>query len=80
MIVATQPVREQALLGTNYKLHKSLSIVQYCIMERVGRARSSGEVTRGKISSSCLNIPPKTLFYMRKHLIKAGLVLKQVSF
>lgn len=37
VIVANQAVREKALFGLNFKKYKSLNIVQYCIMERVGR-------------------------------------------
>ncbi|CAL8071516.1 unnamed protein product [Orchesella dallaii] len=77
IIVAIQSVREKALLGTNFKKHHSLSVVQYCMVERIGRARHKGEVTRGKISLQMMKIPPKILFYMRKALLATKLVTKQ---
>ncbi|ODM97753.1 General transcription factor 3C polypeptide 1 [Orchesella cincta] len=77
IIVAVQSVREKALFGTNFKKHQGLSVVQYCMVERIGRARHKGEITRGKISLQIMKIPPKILFYMRKALLATKVVIKQ---
>lgn len=51
VIVATQQLRERALMGETANPVIDLNIVQYCFLERVGRSRYHGEVTQGKVSS-----------------------------
>ncbi|CAL8071448.1 unnamed protein product [Orchesella dallaii] len=79
IIIANQSVREKALFGTNFRKYQGLSIAQYCVMERIGRSRYKGEITRGKISLQTMKVPGKTLFYVRKVLLEEKLVTKQTA-
>ncbi|XP_011696801.1 PREDICTED: general transcription factor 3C polypeptide 1 isoform X2 [Wasmannia auropunctata] len=78
VIVASQRVRTQALMGVNVNPTLELTIMRYCFLERVGRARYHGEVTQGKLSLAALKEDPKTLFYHRKFLLQHKLITKQV--
>lgn len=78
VIVASQPVRTQALIGVDISPTLELTIMHYCFLERVGRARYHGEVTQGKLSLAALKQDPKTLFYHRKFLLHHKLITKQV--
>ncbi|XP_025073362.1 LOW QUALITY PROTEIN: general transcription factor 3C polypeptide 1 [Pogonomyrmex barbatus] len=78
VIVASQPVRTQALMSANVSPTLELTIMHYCFLERVGRARYHGEVTQGKLSLAALKEDPKTLFYHRKFLLQHKLITKQV--
>ena len=73
-----QDLRARALLGSQHNpfLAESLSPMQWCILERVGRARTLGEVTQGRRQFT--GESPKTLFYHRKELLKHKLLRKQV--
>ena len=58
----------------------STFLLQWCLLERIGRARHLGDVTQGKTSLTCLAhkmIPPKTQYYFRKKLVARGLITKQ---
>ncbi len=75
-----QDLRGRALLGPRYSpfLSDSLTPMQWCILERIGRSRTQGEVTQGKVSLQFTGESPKTLFYHRKALLKHRLIRKQV--
>ena len=77
-LVATQDARNTALMGLNINPGLELTIMQYCVLERIGRSRYMGEVTQGKVSLHLLGEDPKALFYHRKFLIKHKLIVKQV--
>jgi hypothetical protein len=77
-LVATQDARNTALMGLNVNPGLELTIMQYCVLERIGRSRYMGEVTQGKVSLQLLGEDPKALFYHRKFLIKHKLIVKQV--
>ena len=81
-VVASLELRARSLLGKNYDplLVESMSSIQWCLLERIGRARHLGDVTQGKTSLTCLAhkmIPPKTQYYFRKKLVLRGLITKQ---
>jgi hypothetical protein len=77
-LVATQDARNTALMGYNVNPGLELTIMHYCVLERIGRSRYMGEVTQGKVSLQLLGEDPKALFYHRKFLIKHKLIVKQV--
>ena len=79
VLVASQALRNDALLGPNMDpmLCEMLSAMEYCIVERIGRARELGEVSHGKLSLQSMQKSPKDMFYHRKVLIKYGLIRKQ---
>lgn len=56
-----------------------LGVIQYCILERIGRSRYQGEVTQGKRGLQVVTDDPKMLYYFRKLLVKNKLVTKQVN-
>ncbi|KAF7988493.1 hypothetical protein HCN44_001066 [Aphidius gifuensis] len=78
VIVASQSLRENALMGDFVCPTIDLTIKQYCFLERIGRSRYHGEVTQGKRSLVVLGEDPKTLFYHRKVLTKHKLITKQM--
>lgn len=78
VIVASQLLRTRALIGVDVSPTLELTIMHYCFLERIGRARYHGEVTQGKLSLAALNEDPKTLFYHRKFLLQHKLITKQV--
>ncbi|XP_015608744.1 general transcription factor 3C polypeptide 1 [Cephus cinctus] len=78
VIVASQKLRECALMGYNVCPTLELTVMQYCFLERVGRARYHGEVTQGKLSLNSLKEDPKSLFYHRKYLLRHKLITKQL--
>ncbi|XP_066593076.1 general transcription factor 3C polypeptide 1 [Prorops nasuta] len=78
VIVASQYLRDLALMGETVCPMLELTPMQYCFLERVGRSRYHGEVTQGKLSLSLLKEDPKSLFYHRKYLLKHKLITKQI--
>lgn len=78
VIVASQAVRTQALMGVGVNPILEMTIMHYCFLERVGRSRYHGEVTQGKLSLAALKEEPKALFYYRKFLLRHKLITKQV--
>ncbi|XP_075236331.1 general transcription factor 3C polypeptide 1 [Lycorma delicatula] len=77
VIVANQDTRKKALIGSNSNPNLELSPLQYCILERIGRARYHGESTQGKCGLQVLGEDAKTIFYLRKFLLKHNLITKQ---
>lgn len=78
VIVASQTLREQALIDADANPDLQLPITNYCLLERVGRARRIGEITIKK--SGSVREDAKTLFYIRKGLQEHGLIRKQVYY
>ncbi|XP_026830371.1 general transcription factor 3C polypeptide 1 [Ooceraea biroi] len=78
VIVASQAIRTRALLDANVSPTLELTLMHYCFLERVGRARYHGEVTQGKLSLAALKQTPKILFYHRKFLLQHKLITKQI--
>ena len=77
VIVASQSLRERALLGDTACPVLEMNVLQYCFLERVGRARYHGDVSHGKNGLSTLADDPKSMFYHRKFLLKHKLIVKQ---
>ncbi|XP_035702297.1 uncharacterized protein LOC110863338 isoform X2 [Folsomia candida] len=75
VIVASQFLRESLLFQTSNQI--DINGLQYCVVERVGRARYFGEQARGKTSLTVLGVDAKTLFYMRTVLLADGIISKQ---
>lgn len=78
VIVASQELREKALTDDSANPIIQLSLVHYCLLERIGRTRYLGEVTLKKYNS--VTEDAKTLFYFRKILLQHGLIRKQVYY
>nr|CAD7425047.1 unnamed protein product [Timema monikensis] len=78
VLVASQLVRNTALMSKSASPLLELTLMQYCLLERVGRSRYMGEVTQGKVSLQLMGEDPKSLFYYRLQLLKHKLVVKQV--
>ncbi|CAG2061205.1 unnamed protein product [Timema podura] len=79
VLVASQLVRNTALMSKSASPLLELTLMQYCLLERVGRSRYMGEVTQGKVSLQLMGEDPKSLFYYRLQLLKHKLVVKQSS-
>ncbi|XP_033731017.1 general transcription factor 3C polypeptide 1-like, partial [Pecten maximus] len=79
VIVASQEIRENAICGPLYDPSHNWSnmLHAYCILERIGRSRYNGCMSVGPLSLQLFNMPPKTIFYHTKNLVKLGLVKKQ---
>lgn len=78
VIVASQSLREYALMGDNINSTTHIPLTHYCFLERIGRARTIGEITLKK--SSNIKEDAKALFYIRKVLQELGLMRKQVYY
>uniref|UniRef100_A0A6A7FY16 General transcription factor 3C polypeptide 1-like n=1 Tax=Hirondellea gigas TaxID=1518452 RepID=A0A6A7FY16_9CRUS len=77
VVVASQSLREQSLqIPSHVDWFKPLTLAQYCILERIGRTRTMGDVTQGKHGMTQLG-DAKSLFYHRKRLLRLGLITKQ---
>uniref|UniRef100_K1QQ60 General transcription factor 3C polypeptide 1 n=1 Tax=Magallana gigas TaxID=29159 RepID=K1QQ60_MAGGI len=79
VMVASQEQRFTALCGDELEPNSlySLTPVNFCILERIGRSRRVGELSIGDSSLQVFNIQPKSMFYHTLCLIKLGLVKKQ---
>lgn len=78
VVVANQAARNRALRNPDVNPNLELTVMQYCVLERVGRSRYHGDVTQGKVSLQLIGEDAKTLFYHRKVLQKQRLITKQV--
>ncbi|XP_014245478.1 general transcription factor 3C polypeptide 1 isoform X2 [Cimex lectularius] len=78
VIVADQCTRKQVLSIPELNPLVELTDLQYCVLERIGRSRYSGEITQGKYGLQVITEDPKMLFYYRKFLYKHKLITKQV--
>ncbi|GJQ73435.1 hypothetical protein Trydic_g13797 [Trypoxylus dichotomus] len=79
VIVADQVLRNKALGLEQAKSLDKLLNVHYCMLERIGRGRTLGEVTAGRNSLQQMS-QSKTLFYLRKTLLANGLITKQCFY
>lgn len=78
-MVASQELREKALLGLECDPNLPLTDIQYCLLEHVGQARYCGRIQK-TIGSSFFKIESRTTFHHLKRLRKARLVTMQVKF
>ena len=78
-MVASQELREKALLGLDCDPNILLSDMQYCLLEHVGQARYSGRMQK-TIGSNFLKIDSRTMFHHLKTLRKVRLVTMQVKY
>lgn len=78
VIVASQNLRENALIDGSVSPIIQLSLPHYCLLERIGRTRKIGDISIKK--SAHIKEDAKTLFYMRKVLLEQGLIRKQVYY
>lgn len=58
-----------------------LQNVEYCILERIGRARKLGVLTQGNMSlANQFKMDSKSVFHYKKHMIRHGLIEKQFFY
>lgn len=65
VIVASQRLRELVLIPINICMETEITIVPYCLLERIGRARFFGEMTSGKHSLNGTVKDPAMLHYQK---------------
>lgn len=78
VVVAWQIARRRALMNIDVNPNLELTVMQYIVLERVGRSRYHGEITQGQDSLQAVGEDAKSLFYLRKLLHKQRLITKQV--
>uniref|UniRef100_A0A8C4IB21 General transcription factor 3C polypeptide 1 n=1 Tax=Dicentrarchus labrax TaxID=13489 RepID=A0A8C4IB21_DICLA len=76
VVVASQALRFRTLIGSESDPDLKLNDDSYCVLERVGRARWQGELQRD-LHGSSFKIDARKLHYMRKSLVKHGLISMQ---
>ncbi|XP_027139206.1 general transcription factor 3C polypeptide 1 isoform X2 [Larimichthys crocea] len=76
VVVASQMLRFRTLIGIESDPDLKLNDDSYCVLERVGRARWQGELQRD-LHGSSFKIDARKLHYMRKSLVKHGLISMQ---
>ncbi|XP_063738883.1 general transcription factor 3C polypeptide 1 isoform X2 [Eleginops maclovinus] len=76
VVVACQALRFRTLIGPQSDPDLKLNDDSYCVLERVGRARWQGELQKD-LHGSSFKIDARKLHYMRKALVKHGLVSMQ---
>lgn len=79
VMVASQELREKALLGVHCDPNLAIIDIQYCLLEHIGQARYNGRMQRA-IGSSFLKMEPKSLFHYLKGLRMLGLITLQASW
>lgn len=77
IIVGNQKLRESLLIPGKVNPQNQLMIIQYCILERIGRSRYNGEITVGKYSLLEIVRDSNILHYHRKQLLNLKLIVKQ---
>lgn len=77
IIVGNQKLRESVLIPATVNPQSQLMIIQYCILERIGRSRYNGEITVGKWSLLEIVRDSNILHYHRKQLLNTKLIVKQ---
>ncbi|KAI0233752.1 General transcription factor 3C polypeptide 1 [Lamellibrachia satsuma] len=77
VIVASQQLRNRALYGREADVTMLLPLKQYCFIERIGRSRYHGEVTNGLNSLAIFKGAIKSVFYMKKLLMRRDLITAQ---
>ncbi|XP_041790222.1 general transcription factor 3C polypeptide 1 [Chelmon rostratus] len=76
VVVASQVLRFRTLIGNESDPDLKLNDDSYCVLERVGRARWQGELQKD-LHGCSFKIDARKLHYMRKALVKHGLVSMQ---
>ncbi|XP_073327021.1 general transcription factor 3C polypeptide 1 isoform X3 [Pagrus major] len=76
VVVASQALRFRTLIGSESDPDLKLNDDSYCVLERVGRARWQGELQRD-LHGCSFKIDARKLHYMRKSLVKHGLISMQ---
>ncbi|CAK6972755.1 general transcription factor 3C polypeptide 1-like [Scomber scombrus] len=76
VVVASQSLRFRTLIGPESDPDLKLTDDSYCVLERVGRARWQGELQRD-LHGSSFKIDARKLHYMRKSLVRHGLISMQ---
>ena len=79
VMVASQELREKALLGVHCDPNLAIIDIQYCLLEHIGQARYNGRMQRA-MGSSFLKMEPKSLFHYLKGLRMLGLITLQASW
>ncbi|XP_029009118.1 general transcription factor 3C polypeptide 1 [Betta splendens] len=74
--VASQTLRFRTLIGSESDPDLKLSDDSYCLLERVGRSRWEGELQRD-LHGNSFKTDARKLHYMRKALVKHGLIRMQ---
>ncbi|CAH0548899.1 unnamed protein product [Brassicogethes aeneus] len=80
VIVADQDARKNAIMFEGSDPITELNDIEYGIIERLGRARQYGEITRGHISLQSLIPDSKSLHHYQNNFIKYDLIRKQVFY
>ncbi|XP_068606928.1 general transcription factor 3C polypeptide 1 [Brachionichthys hirsutus] len=76
VVVASQKLRFRTLIGCESDPDLILNDDSYCVLERVGRGRWQGELQKD-LHGGAFKIDARKLFYMRKSLIRHGLITMQ---
>uniref|UniRef100_A0A3B4UME3 Ral transcription factor IIIC subunit 1 n=1 Tax=Seriola dumerili TaxID=41447 RepID=A0A3B4UME3_SERDU len=76
VVVASQSLRFRTLIGSESDPDLKLNDDSYCVLERVGRARWQGEL-QSDLHGSSFKTDARKLHYMRKSLVKHGLISMQ---
>ncbi|CAG5928749.1 unnamed protein product [Menidia menidia] len=76
VVVASQALRFQTLIGIESDPDLKLSSDSYCVLERVGRARWQGELQRD-LHGGLFKVDARKFHYLRKSLVKHELVTTQ---
>ncbi|XP_068582952.1 general transcription factor 3C polypeptide 1 [Cebidichthys violaceus] len=76
VVVASQALRFRILIGVDSDPDLKLNDDSFCVLERVGRARFQGELQRD-LHGCAFKIDARKLHYMRKALVKHGLITMQ---
>ncbi|XP_039449213.1 general transcription factor 3C polypeptide 1 [Culex pipiens pallens] len=75
VVMASQKMRESFIVNSNFTL--DFTIIQYCMLEWIARARFNGETSQGKYSLLELTKDSSILYYNRKFLTDYKLITRQ---
>uniref|UniRef100_A0A8C2W8W9 B-block binding subunit of TFIIIC domain-containing protein n=1 Tax=Cyclopterus lumpus TaxID=8103 RepID=A0A8C2W8W9_CYCLU len=76
VVVASQLLRFRTLIGIGSDPDLKLNDDSFCLLERVGRARWQGELQKD-LHGGTFKVDARKLHYLRKSLVKHGLVTMQ---
>lgn len=65
VIVASQSLRDSLLLPPTLATDIEITILSYCVLERLGRARFNGELAQGKFSLSDISGDPVAFHFQK---------------
>ncbi|KAL1502835.1 hypothetical protein ABEB36_007921 [Hypothenemus hampei] len=78
VVVAHEKLRKNALFDPLFDPNYELGQIDYCLLEKIGRARDLGEITFGPTAlSSGFHIDAKSVYHYCKKLCKENLVARQ---